>query len=433
MPQISQKYHINYFIFYCCLWGIMKYKASLFAFATISIFISNSAHAGELAISKNIYEGTLGNQKIVFETIEYEPQNGKNIMAAKYFYNTQRMSINLISPDNSYNFQELDTICTHHDEPDCKLNGKFILNKSNDKLIGNWQAVKTKKSYGVNLKYIGSASFKLNKDSSEPKDTSDLLELFDDDYLDASNDIYKQKLAEAGTAYSKEKLIYGFGYKIATDKITGVHYPILSSSPSGISLDNINNALKFQRYNMINYAHQCHADLQEGAASKTANKYGDWGDYETTVKYINNDILVLEESGSTYCGGAHPNNTYDHTVWDMKTGKQIKESDLFTTYVKKGDYDEEATPEYKAFYNKVISDKKYILNNNELDPECKQQDDSWYHFTTYPDKNGVIFSLEDLPHVVGACMGDYYIVSYKEMEQFMTPYAKTLFAKNLKK
>ena len=64
----------------------MKYKASLFAFATISIFISNSAHAGELAISKNIYEGTLGNQKIVFETIEYKPQNGKNIIACMFNY-----------------------------------------------------------------------------------------------------------------------------------------------------------------------------------------------------------------------------------------------------------------------------------------------------------------------------------------------------------
>ncbi len=59
---------------------------------------------------------------------------------------------------------------------------------------------------------------------------------------------------------------------------------------------------------------------------------GDLGDYDFEkigVRYLSETLMTVVESGSTYCGGAHPNNHYDPFTLDLIYGDYLDFNHLF--------------------------------------------------------------------------------------------------------
>ena len=405
-----------------------------------SLFAFNAALAGEYQfntpVKQTVYEGTLGNKKIVLQTLDAK-QNGKTFRAASYFYASQRLEIPLTKKDNG--FEEYSSNC-YIDEK-CKLVAKLSLTNVGNGLKGKWVAASGDKSYEVSLKPVATATFTQHYEIS---DNDGILSDTMDGASDLAKNMFKRKMALGETTYSKEQFMNGYGYKTATDKLSGIHYIILTSAPKGQNLGPINKTLTDIRLSMVGYGLECKA--MPAGDSPAYGTFGDWDSYTSEPVNINDRILVTEESGSTFCGGAHPNNSYLHAIFDMKTGNLIYHYDLFKLYYEQ-DYNKLQTIAFKKIFKKITSDKKYLIreasDDADFDKECiyggqENTDDlndntdySWMPFSAYPAKDGVVFALENVPHVAGGCMGDYYKISYKEALPLMTPLAKQLFAKEL--
>jgi hypothetical protein len=408
----------------------------------ISSFALADDYQYKTPVIQKVYEGTLGKSKIVLQYLE-ATQDGEKFHAVSYFYASQRLEIPLTNSKKSPNsYEEYSGDC-YNDVDNCKLGAKIELVPDGNNLRGVWKAENSNKTYAISLKPVATASFTQRYKISEDADIlSDTIGGADD----VSKNMFKRKMALGEIIFSKEKFLNGYGYKTATDKQSGISYPILTTAPNGQNLATINAALTNVRLTLVGYGLQCKALPKD--KNPAYGSYGDWDSYTSEPVNINDRILVIEESGSTFCGGAHPNNSYLHAIFDMKTGKLIYHNELFKLYYEQ-DYNKYKTPEFKTLFNKIIGDPKYVSKNigtdDEFVKECinggqsiedlKAQEDetdySWMPFTAYPSKNGVVLALENVPHVMGGCMGDYYEIPYKDALPLMTPLAKKLFAKEL--
>lgn len=412
------------------------------AFLISGLFTSVSYAQDETPVQQKVYEGTLGKSKIVLQYLE-ATQDGKKFHAISYFYASQRLEIPLTNSKKSPNsYEEYSGDC-YNDVDNCKLGAKIELVPDGNNLRGVWKAENSNKTYAISLKPVATASFTQRYKISEDADIlSDTIGGADD----VSKNMFKRKMALGEIIFSKEKFLNGYGYKTATDKQSGISYPILTTAPNGQNLATINAALTNVRLTLVGYGLQCKALPKD--KNPSYGSYGDWDSYTSEPVNINDRILVIEESGSTFCGGAHPNNSYLHAIFDMNTGELIYHYDLFKLYYEQ-DYNKYKTPEFRKIFNEIIGNSKYrtqtVTNDADFEKECiyngqnlediKAQDDetdySWMPFSAYPAKDGVIFALENVPHVAGGCMGDYFKISYKEALPLMTPFAKELFAKEL--
>ena len=384
-------------------------------------------------ITQNVYEGKIGNSAITLQTLE---TNDGKYRAANYFYDKYRLNINLLPNKNQtnnksiLNLNEFSRDCGFHNQT-CKPDANLNLKRSGNTLSGVWKSTSNKKSYKVSLKLISSKNFNYDEKIVQ---NEGLLDLYSDFTNSALTNQYLRKQTSGVTTYSTKEDVFGpFGFVIATDKQTGVHYPSLNTAKININVKPIYDALNAQRQEMVGYALDCKAYTPKGSSW---NEYGDWQDYEAKVVYATDKVIVTEEAGSTFCGGAHPNNTYQHNIFKVATGKILNVNDLFNAYDKDG-YSYTMRPNFEEFVNKIKSSKshQYPINNQEdgFSSDCINDvpEESLGRYNLWPSKDGIVFSLEELPHVMGACMGNYYVASYKELQPFMTPLAKKLFAQNL--
>ena len=399
-------------------------------FIAAAIFTPSLALA-ETQISQNVYEGTLGKTKITLQILR--AQSGtSDVAAATYFYNSKRQNINLLPSDNVAGvFNELPGDCTDIDE-DCKVRAEFDLKTSKDSLIGNWVSKTDNKSYPVDLKLVAQKKYVFQSDITS---ASDLLDVSSFHYEDSSNfeaNPYFKKQYYGSVSYSAPKIVNGYKFQTITDNLTKISYVSIESPQKGRDLSNIKNTLSHRHIELVAQGLDCNNSLADTSDKDT---YGGYNEYMSNVIHVTDNILVIQEGGSTYCGGAHPNNSISHHVFDMKSGKELSNKDLFNIFIEK-DYSTDKTPQFQKFFDKITKQKKYLYSAtsgapDDLEEDCKALFDENTYIAIWPDNKGLVFSIDDAPHAIGPCMDDYYRVPYKEMLPFMTPLAKQLFAKEL--
>lgn len=385
----------------------------------------NFAYANE-EIKEKVYDGRTGKDEFIIKILEYKQHNGKILRAGKYFYKNQRIEYSLISQNGKLDFKEVGAACNEIEANNCPAIADFNIKINDNKLTGSRLNNKQSAS-NFNADYIGSYSLKL--DDYKPKTSSDLLEFDDGQDNDTINNIYTQKLFASNLSYSKENFINGFGYKIVTHDVTGAHYPIITSAPPSVNLGKINEMLNKRRNFIVNEAFGCREHIIK---YQSGEGFGNWDKYQANIAYIDSNIIVLQETGSIYCGGiaqrpggSHANNIFSYDIFNMKTGQSINEEELFNII--------DNLSEYSKYYNKISQDPKYLYDKNKPISATCQMDNLSAKMHFHPIESGIVFSLQNLPFVVSSCQGDYFTVPYKEMEPFMTPYAKSIFSSKLAK
>lgn len=121
-------------------------------------------------------------------------------------------------------------------------------------------------------------------------------------------------------------------------------------------------------------------------------------------------ILVLQETFSAYCGGAHPDGGVNgYLVWDVTEDKSIEPWDWIRD--SNGEYGSRHPP---AALNQLIHDSAGIPD----DDECSEAIDSNDYYLIYPGRYGMVF-LPVLPHVVQACANEI-VVPYNKLRPYLT-------------
>lgn len=372
-----------------------------------------------------IFDGTIGNSPIIFHSTEtYDKVGGKNV-EAEYFYKKHHKIISLIDlgVDNKTSFQEIDYGCVPDAEENCSPRATLTFD-SNDFNKGIFKSLAPDaRPIEISLRQIWKGQSAISY--SEPNYNEN-----------GENEFYKY-LADNGVTYSKPKVKGAIAFQTATDNLTKVNYPYLAKFPNKNAMAKANSWLSNMRNQMVRWALECYS--MPVGTSPAHGTFGDWDAYTSEISYIATNIMVIEESGSTFCDGAHPNNTYSFSMWDFTKGQEFKISDYFNLYLPKkpDEYEDKKTPAYAKFMKKITPNSKYALYENktkeekEMHAECFSEDFSMELSPSFNEK-GMVLSLTDVPHVMGACMGDYYQIPYKELVPLMTNAGKKFFAPQLK-
>lgn len=399
----------------------MKIKTAALSLCLIAI--ANPVYA-ETLVKQKVYQGKIGNQNVVFELLEAKDAANKNIILGRYFYEQHRIPIQIIGEKNAQTHALKETK-EDYSYINCEFVAKIELKESGSKISGKWTNIEnSKKTYPVNLSLISQRSATI---AEAPKKGFQLQDAFKDDNP-LENPFLKKQL-DGPKTFGKKTMKNGVGYVDVTDKYTNVSYINLTDYKDPKSKNKIANLLEIKRLELISYALDCKSFAQDGMMG--TGTFGGFDEYQSKVKYADDKLLVITESGSTYCGGAHPNNSYQNIVYDLVRGEEFDKMRYFKFYKYfESNYDFEKTPAFDDFLKTLTIDSKNYLgsrDDKERFDECLIDDFGQEYKINFNEK-GVVFSLENLPHVIGACMDDYFLVPYNEMVPLMTDEGKKFFA-----
>lgn len=136
---------------------------------------------------------------------------------------------------------------------------------------------------------------------------------------------------------------------------------------------------------------------------------------ELALQFRNARLLVLRETYSNYCGGAHPNGGIsDYRVWDMAADLPVE----VWRWIKGSD--QPAHIVSKSLRNLLAA--RYGRRDETGESSCADALDTTEFFMMYPKTEGMVFS-PGLPHVIQACAEDIEI-PWAKMRPYLTPVGK---------
>ncbi|MPV67065.1 hypothetical protein [Burkholderia sp. BE17] len=111
-------------------------------------------------------------------------------------------------------------------------------------------------------------------------------------------------------------------YRMWRDPRTQFLYPRLSRHPDPAVMARVNHLLEQRQWQMNLAALEC-ASTRYTDDGPAAGTLGGYDDEHVTVTWLSRAALGIVESGSTFCGGAHPNNHYNPGTFDLLRGAYL--------------------------------------------------------------------------------------------------------------
>lgn len=385
--------------------------------ATTLLAVSAAGSAlAQVPATQTVYEGTIGKAPVVIEIVRQG-----NLTTAQYFYSRYHLSIPL-QASGPLSFEER-TNCW---EDTCPLVGRLQLKATATGLSGQWLGQAGKKiNRDIVLKKVAERRFTPTERVADA--TSLRSSLSYDSPVAALDNPYLSRLYDSGLTEGKATDNGAFAVRAVTDKTTGVPGVRLTRAPDAKTLPLANRLLDGLRFQMVDGALSCLAESKDD--NPAAGTAGGFDETTTDVTYMSATLMTVEQSGSTFCGGAHPNNFWNRTTYDLKTGQALDPDRVLKLYARPARTDTDgapvATAEYQALKAKLTPKSPWFVGDKDQD-ECLSDDLGYGYALSFNDK-GLVFSLQDLPHVMGVCMGEYYVVPYAALKSLWRPEAKTYF------
>jgi hypothetical protein len=413
-----------------------------------------------LAAEAVTFTGTLGGKDIVVELTDLDGE----VVAGRFSYLERGADIPLLGSGNASTISLLEEAeCT---EETCQVDAdgniaevpvaaQWMLSLSPDgrSLSGSWTAEdKPGKSLDITLAEIGRRPLS-NDTEITPMGVRDST--FEHRYggpIGLTPEDLPYDWAKMDIALEEEgpvQTLDGSSYRFLVDPRTRFAFPRLVALADGSSPDAANAALA-QRHAAINAnAFDC---LSAGYAGFASSGYsvstegaglGDFDGENVEVVYLSPTVLNWTEGGSTWCGGAHPNNHYDSYMVDVRTGAPLPLAKVFKDWIFTSnidDYDREVdqaeareAPE-KYFWSAGQPLIDYVLANRtpdadlDFEAECGTDElittNLGVRFAPGPQ---VVFALQGLPHVNFACTADLLTVDLAQIWDLLAPEAVEYF------
>lgn len=138
---------------------------------------------------------------------------------------------------------------------------------------------------------------------------------------------------------------------------------------------------------------------------------------ELSPRFWNSQLLVLEETYSNFCGGAHPNGgTSGYRVWDLAADREVEASTLIKGI-------EDQTHVTSAALLDLLK-KHYRRGDEKGEDSCADALDGEDFYMMHPQASGMVF-MPSLPHVIQACAEEIE-VPWAEMQPFLSTEGKKI-------
>jgi hypothetical protein len=374
--------------------------------------------AAQAADWEGVFEGTIGKAKVIVELNAGEEKSdykGGYREGSRYSYLPKPRDINLMLDAEGDVLRFTETMRPHRmfaDEEDKKITGKWEIKVDGEKASGTWTSTKGDKTLPIDL----TRTALLEKDDT-PRD---------DNLLSASYDaLWLQSISfsDAGTA----KTFGAVEVRLLKDSAFGTKYPMIGNFADGNQKARINTMLLKKHMMAVVSYRNCFNGVPV-----------DWSEPETElvlsfdITFATNSLLSYTESGSVFCGGAHPNNYVNPQSFDLKTQEQIGGDNIlalapegFGRIFKLATKDERMAFERFALGKWKTTAEK----DTELGRDCAE---GWIEDIGVGDKNfhlsltetGLAVTRADYPHVASVCLFTNFnptIIPWAELKPWVRP------------
>ena len=433
----------------------------LAAVAMLSLGLATPGLAAEAVT----YKGTLGKYPILVELAA--SADGGLLGRYSYMANGGDIPLNADGRSSDTVMMAEEAPCTQttckRDESggvtDIPVGAHWTLTPSGDgaSLNGVWQSVgksgEPGKTLDIRLARIGQRALADDADVT-PAGLHDSA--FDLSYpgeagLNAEAAPYEVAKMEVNLKEGPEEDLEGSTFRYVTDPRSRFPFPRVVSLADGSPSDRVNRALARRHAEINSYAFDCLAQIYAGFG---ANEYsagmgpGTLGDYDSetiVVSYLSPTVMSWVESGSTWCGGAHPNNHSDSYTVDVRTGEPLALAKIFRDWVataRATDDDDGSAIDQAAAIQSPDSYHwgagqpliDYVIAHRQPDDDATFEADCGIDeriasnlAVRFVLGGRALFTLEGLPHVVAACGGDLLSVKLADIPQLLAPTARAYF------
>jgi hypothetical protein len=299
-------------------------------------------------------------------------------------------------------------------------------------LKGEWKDVKSGKTLPIVLKRVASRTLSGDYSGFDSLDPSFVSG--DDDADAPSSDTLPYDFLKMNVPLKpgKEATLGDGSFRFDTDSRTGIAYPVLSKLAGG-DVDKANAYLTQQRFRVSLEAFSCVAKAYLGLGwfgSDGEGSYGFSDGLDVKVNLLTPRLIGITESGSYWCGGAHPDNFQTYRLADLATNKPIVAETFLKDWVARdldGNIVDPATVEDKDSITYGAGDELIALVNKKRqrlddanETDCGIDELVRSNLGVYFTQTDMVFTLKDLPHVIFACTADLMTVPLKDARPFLT-------------
>lgn len=238
-----------------------------------------------------------------------------------------------------------------------------------------------------------------------------------------------------------EEQAFGDGaFRLDADTRVNMDYPVVVSLGTA-DVAPVNAYLAQQRLQAEREAFACLSSSYLGfgwSGGYFERTDGFDGNWSIQMEHLSPRLIGYQESGSYYCGGAHPSNFGDHRLADVKTGKGLNAEDLLNGWITRdldGKVVDPAEVADKDGLRRAPSDElvaKIKAERRRFDADteerCAYDDLIADHLGVYFTQDNLVFTLKGLPHVIFACTDDMLVVPLNEARPLLTEAGARYFA-----
>lgn len=377
---------------------------------------------------EGVFEGTIGTAKVIVELNAGEEKSdykGGYREGSRYSYLPKARDINLIMDAEAESLRFTETLHLHRmfaDETDKKITGKWNIKVDDNAATGTWTSPDGKKTLPIGL-----TRTELLAQAYVPSTDNQLSASYDALWLESVS------FTDAGLA----KKFGAVDVRYIKDSAFGTTYPVIGNFPDGNQKAKINAMLlKKHLQDVANYRN-CFNGVPV-----------DWSDPETEltlsfdITYASSSLLSYTESGSVFCGGAHPNNYVSPQSFDLLAPVQMGGGDTddlspdgFGRVLKLANKDERI-----AFERFALGKwKEAAAKDTEMGADCST---GWVEDAAEGEKNfrlsfsekGLAVTRTDYPHVASVCLETDFnptIIPWAELKPWVKA-GQTLLTTELK-
>ena len=223
-------------------------------------------------------------------------------------------------------------------------------------------------------------------------------------------------------------------FTYVTDPRTKFPRPRIVELAGGISFAAANDLLRARHW-VDNIAALSCKSLQYAAFQEygpvPGGSDGTLGYYDETtseVLALTPKLMSWRESGSVFCGGAHPTNYSDAFVMDVAAGRLLSLGDMFA------DVTEDGVPgEALVKFVRETREKPTDQVDVDFEAECGTDDLIAQYLNASLKREGdelrMVFGLSGLPHVIQACGDDFLELPVADAQHLFRPEFAALLAK----
>lgn len=249
------------------------------------------------------YEGTLGKAKIIVQLVEplddMEGETKRETSRYSYVPKARDLNLFLTKQGATLAFEETTQQPWEFNAPDTKkiITGRWNLTYRDGKATGTWLSPDGKKKLPITLTMVP----ELDREEVDPD-----LNILNETY----NGLWLKSVGFSAAGQAKR-----FGdveVAMVKDSAFGIEFPMLTAHPDAAQMERGNAMLlKQHRATVSGYR-----DCKNGVPLEWEPENGE-PEMAYEIDYASPTVLSFTESGSVFCGGAHPNNYSTPMTYDL--------------------------------------------------------------------------------------------------------------------